>query len=192
MEIEEQVEECVIRKVLHTKELRRYDKERVISQIFLKQYTNNKISPSINITELEDKVEVFRYNLDHNQIRLFFYNLGFTKEISKTTYFGIMPKKEYHNLFNFLERKKVWETNLYKSVLDIPSTALLISKNQRKHAFEIDSIYDLILLKKTSRHSVTKILALDSNLENRDVTLRFLDISKKIYSVSKKYIKTKV
>lgn len=184
-------------------ELKRYKNKKVISQIYLVNdfgdILGEEISPneSITITELEDKVEIFRYNLDYPQsilgsyVNSIYNNLNEVK-LPQITCSGIMPKKEYYDLFNYLEQEKVWQMNLYCDNLDGAVNELLISKNQRKHIIATDSIYRLLFLEMFPdwfKNGVEEVYPSDSE---KEIALRFLDISKKIYSISKKYIKLKI
>ena len=185
-------------------ELKRYRNKKIISQIYLvKDFSlinsdEGPLNDAITITELEDKIEVFRYNLDYPQDSLDslfnsrFYNLDHP-ELSPIICSGIMPKKEYDNLFDYLEQKKDWETVGYDTFfLENSINELLISKNQKKHIIATNSIYSLLFLEMFSEAFKIDISnRAELSESEKEVALRFLDMSKEIYSVSKKYVKIK-
>lgn len=205
-----QLEKQLIESISNSPWLKQYKKKEILSQIFLEQDFGSLLTlpdiqappnPVITITELEDRVEVFRYNLDYNPVRLFLDLLGLMglgpypkRAVKEVTYSGIMSKKSYDNLFGFLEQKGVWEMQAHINEFDSSPHSLLISRNQRKHAFTMDPIYNMVYLypilhlhaKYGLKEAVSKLTP-----EEGSNTSRFLDISKEIYKKSKKYTRVK-
>jgi len=150
---------------------------------------------AISIIELRDRVEVLRFNLeDRPSPYLDKPNLP-NSEIHKNTivYGGIMPKKEYSDLFNYLERKNVWEIFSYPvGYLGCGKNNLFISKNQKKHAFKMYGFYNLPNLDKGEINIGSLSLLGEMPQEWKYAALKFLKISKEICDVSKKYAKTQI
>ena len=181
--------------------------EKIISRIFLEnshRFVGNCNLPdeAISMIELENNVEVFRFNLEGRPSPYLDNPDILRSEKFKNTiiYAGIMPKKEYSDLFNYLERRNVWEIDSHYQCMGVGVNSLFISKNQKKHAFEMDT-YNLLNLDKkdrdTRRIDIERIkrngeLPKEISQDWKDANIKFLEISKEICDVSKKYAKTKI
>jgi len=171
----------------------------VISRIFLEHlhYSHdNWVFPTeaISIIELGDRVEVLRFNLEDRPSPDLDKPSLFMPEINKNriVYGGIMPKEEYSDLFNYLERRNVWELGPFSPrYFESGSNNLFISKNQKKYAFRGYDTYNLLNLANEKINTRIPVLLRDIPLDEKYAALKFLKISKKICDVSKKYAKTK-